>query len=84
MREFRMQMPVILDADGAIGNKFRIAGIPTTLLLDPRGVVVKRVVGPRAWDDPEFVAWLGRLGASGRGAFSSAGSTEMLGERAVR
>jgi cytochrome c biogenesis protein CcmG/thiol:disulfide interchange protein DsbE len=83
VRALRMQVPVILDADGAISNKFRIAGIPTTLVLDPRGVVVKRVLGPRAWDDPQFVTWLDRLGGSGR-ASSSSDSTEKLGKRPVR
>ncbi len=63
MRAHGIRFPVVMDEKGTLGAKYEVAGIPTTLLLDPRGIVVKRVVGPRAWDHPEFVAWMGRLAA---------------------
>jgi len=63
MRAHGIRFPVVMDETGTLGAKYEVAGIPTTLLLDPRGIVVKRVVGPRAWDHPEFVAWMGRLAA---------------------
>jgi thiol-disulfide isomerase/thioredoxin len=66
VRAFRMRAPVIMDADGALGAKFRITGIPTTFLIDSHGIVVKRIVGPRAWDDPKFSSWFGALASAGR------------------
>ncbi len=58
------KLPVIHDAQGELGARFQIAGIPTTLLVDPRGVVVLRIVGPRAWDRPEFLAWASRVAST--------------------
>jgi len=66
VRERGIGFPVILDGSGAIAAKYQVIGIPTTLLLDTRGIVVKRISGARAWDHPEFSAWLGRLAATPR------------------
>lgn len=33
-----------------------IAGLPTTLLLDPNGMEIARLVGPTEWDDPQVVS----------------------------
>jgi thiol-disulfide isomerase/thioredoxin len=57
LEKLPMKLPVIHDAQGELGARFQISGIPTSLLIDPRGVVVLRIVGPRAWDRPEFLAW---------------------------
>ena len=56
-----VQFPVIHDDDGDLGARFQISGIPTTLLLDHRGVIVSRIVGPRDWGREEFVSWMARL-----------------------
>jgi hypothetical protein len=64
LKELPMKLPVIHDAQGELGAKFKITGIPTTLLVDPRGVVVLRIVGPRAWDRPEFLAWATRVAST--------------------
>jgi thiol-disulfide isomerase/thioredoxin len=60
----RVTLPVIHDIRGEVGTRFQISGIPTTVLIDPQGVVVRRIVGPRAWDRPEFVAWLSELASA--------------------
>jgi hypothetical protein len=30
-------------------------GVPESLLIDRQGNIVERYVGPREWDDPEYV-----------------------------
>jgi len=62
VRKYRVDFPVLQDDGGVLGAKFEIAGLPTTLILDPRGIVVKRIVGARAWDHPDFSAWMTKLG----------------------
>jgi thiol-disulfide isomerase/thioredoxin len=32
-----------------------IAGLPTTLLLDPNGKEIARLIGPTAWDEPKIL-----------------------------
>jgi peroxiredoxin len=59
--KYGVQFPVIHDDRGDLGAKFQISGIPTTLLLDNRGVIVSRIVGPRDWSRDEFVSWMAML-----------------------
>jgi len=66
MREGGIRVPVIFDETGALAARYEVTGIPTTLLLDAQGIVVKRIVGARAWDHPEFLAWLDGLATQGR------------------
>jgi thiol-disulfide isomerase/thioredoxin len=63
LREARSRIPVVVDEGGELGTRYDVAAIPTTFLVDPRGIIVKRIAGARAWDHPEFVAWLGKLAA---------------------
>ncbi|MBL8056756.1 MAG: redoxin domain-containing protein [Anaerolineales bacterium] len=44
--EFGLGFPLLLDADGAVANEYRVVGIPTTVFVDADGVVRARHVGP--------------------------------------
>ncbi len=41
-----LTFPIVLDTDSAVSQLYQVRGIPTTLFLDTRGVVVNRHVGP--------------------------------------
>lgn len=45
MQENKYTFPVVLDKSGAVGTKYRITGIPTTLILDAKGIVRKSHIG---------------------------------------
>ena len=49
-------LTIYLDSDGALGQAFGIAGLPTTLLIDRQGRVVGGLEGPADWDSDEAVA----------------------------
>jgi hypothetical protein len=42
-----------------------VRALPTTVIIDPKGTVVGRAVGPREWDAPEAVRLMQQL-AGGR------------------
>ncbi len=50
-----------LDPRGAAGRALGLRGLPTTLLLDRRGLEVARLEGEAEWDHPQMVAALRRL-----------------------
>jgi thiol-disulfide isomerase/thioredoxin len=35
------------------GTRLKVVGMPTTILIDPHGREIGRLVGPAAWDSPE-------------------------------
>jgi thiol-disulfide isomerase/thioredoxin len=53
-------LPVLLDKNGAVARAHKVAGLPTTLLVDREGREVARVVGVAAWDSDAVVATVRR------------------------
>jgi len=59
--ERRLTFPVLLDRDGSTQTRYGVYGIPTTLLVDKSGTIVKKEVGARDWSTPEIKAEIERL-----------------------
>lgn len=51
-------LKVYVDASANAGDRRGTLGIPTTLLIDPNGQEIGRVVGPAPWDSAESVRHL--------------------------
>jgi len=52
---------VLHDLDGKVASRYHIMGIPTTFILNKRGIIVDKMVGSREWSDPVFLKELGKL-----------------------
>ena len=50
-----------LDPRGATGRALEIRVLPTTLIIDRRGLEVGRLLGEAAWDQPPIIAAIRRL-----------------------
>jgi thiol-disulfide isomerase/thioredoxin len=50
-----------LDAGGEAAGRLGVLGLPTTLLIDPKGRELGRLVGPAEWDSAEMIAFLRKL-----------------------
>jgi peroxiredoxin len=55
MMENKLTFPSVLDGKGTIGSQYGIQAIPTTYILDRRGLIVSRMVGSIEWNEPEIV-----------------------------
>lgn len=63
-RDYGMSMDRWRDVDNDFTQAFRSRGVPTSVLLDARGVVVRRWPGGVPLEDPEVRRLLRRTGAS--------------------
>lgn len=54
----------LVDDQVTLMAAFRVAGLPTTLLIDPQGRVVARAEGPAEWATPEAVDYFKALTGS--------------------
>ena len=52
---YQLSFPILLDLDQQIYQSYQTMGVPESLLIDRDGRIVERYVGPRAWDDAEYV-----------------------------
>ena len=53
-------LPVLIDKGGKVGRAHKVAGLPTTLLVDREGREVARVVGIADWNSDSMVATIRR------------------------
>jgi thiol-disulfide isomerase/thioredoxin len=51
-------LPVLLDGDQAIGQRYGLTGVPETFIIGKNGVILKKVVGGMDWNAPDAIAFL--------------------------
>ena len=49
-KEFKLTFTALLDNGGEVGIMFGINQIPTTYILDKKGRIIGKALGPREWD----------------------------------
>lgn len=55
-KEYKLTFTALLDTTGEVGTSFRIYQIPTTFILDKKGRIIGKAVGPREWDSKDAIA----------------------------
>jgi hypothetical protein len=48
-------LDIYVDPSMRATSDIRAAGLPTTLIIDPEGTELGRVIGPMEWDSPEAI-----------------------------
>ncbi len=61
MQQYGLTFPALLDPAGSIARLYRTGGVPESFIVDKRGLVVEKVVGPRDWSHPHVLAMFERL-----------------------
>ena len=56
-----MNLPAYIDSDNRAARTYGIKGVPETFIIDKQGILVKKIIGPIEWDNPEVVAFLDNL-----------------------
>lgn len=61
-------LPTLLDTKQSVGALYGITGVPETFVIDQKGVILKKVIGPLDWSHPDVVRFLEQAmaGASGQ------------------
>lgn len=53
--------PVFVDPAGSVSRRYGVQGIPTTYVIDKRGMVIARVIGGIEYDTPEALSVFAEL-----------------------
>jgi peroxiredoxin len=59
--QYRMSFPVLLDPRGEVANRYWARAIPSSFLVDRKGVIRWTVRGTREWDDAQALAKIDQL-----------------------
>jgi hypothetical protein len=57
-RKAGVALPTLLDPGQQAGKRYGITGVPETFIVDKKGVILKKVVGPIDWSDPMVAGFL--------------------------
>jgi cytochrome c biogenesis protein CcmG/thiol:disulfide interchange protein DsbE len=55
MKQNGYTFPVYLNPDESAARSFAITGVPETFILDKKGILREKVIGPAPWDAPDYV-----------------------------
>jgi peroxiredoxin len=61
MSKQQYTFPVLLDPKGETLDLFEVKGIPTTFLIDKKGKMAGKAIGPRDWKSADIVSLLNLL-----------------------
>jgi len=56
-----VRLPVLFDEDQDVSRAYMVRALPTTVIIDRRGSLVGRAVGPREWDAPASLKLIQQL-----------------------
>ena len=57
-KDTKFSLPTYTDPDGAAQKTYGITGVPESFIIDKNGILVKKVIGPMAWDSAEVVSFI--------------------------
>lgn len=52
---------VLVDSKNEILDRYRVEGIPMTFLIDKKGRILGKALGPRNWNSPEAISLFNQL-----------------------
>lgn len=58
MDEYILNFPAVLDEKQITGSYYNIRAIPTTYIIDRRGLIIARLVGSINWNTPKLISAL--------------------------
>jgi cytochrome c biogenesis protein CcmG, thiol:disulfide interchange protein DsbE len=61
MKQNGYTFPVYSDNNGITAGNFGVTGVPETYVIDKKGVLRKRVIGPAEWNSPEAKNFINSL-----------------------
>ena len=53
-----LTMPILSDEYNFAGPKYGLTGVPETFIVDKKGVIREKFIGPAQWDSPENIQML--------------------------
>lgn len=66
VHDYGLTFTIVHDPEKRIEQVMQVIGLPTTLIIDREGRIVRKVLGAEPWDDAEHIAEMRKLLKKGR------------------
>lgn len=61
LRENNLDLPLWIDRDGKAAASYGLTGVPETFIIDKRGILRKKVIGPADWSSAGVISFITEL-----------------------
>lgn len=61
LRENKLDLPLWIDRDGRAAIAYGLTGVPETFIIDKRGLLRKKVIGPAEWTSEAVYSFISEL-----------------------
>ncbi len=58
MKAYKLSFPALIDTEGTIKNLYNTTGVPESFIIDKKGILIKKIIGPLDWATPEILRFL--------------------------
>lgn len=53
-----LSMPILDDQANTVGIKYGLTGVPETFIINKKGIIVRKFIGPAQWNSPRYIQML--------------------------
>jgi peroxiredoxin len=61
LKENRFNLPILIDREGKAARVYGLTGVPETFIVDKKGILRKKIIGPYEWDSPDVLTLISSL-----------------------
>lgn len=61
INDHNLTFPVLLDSELEVNNLYQVRVVPTSILVNRKGVISHRLLGAKEWNDPKAVQFVENL-----------------------
>ena len=69
LEKHKLDFPTLLDPKGSIKKIYNTTGVPESFIINQKGLIVDKVIGPRDWSGSEVERFFGTLMEKGKNPF---------------
>lgn len=53
-----LTMPILDDQANTVGVQYGLTGLPETFIINKKGIIVRKFIGPAQWNAPRYIQML--------------------------
>jgi DsbE subfamily thiol:disulfide oxidoreductase len=61
LKEGNYDFPVLTDTDGRSAMSYGVTGVPETYIVDKKGILREKIIGPADWTSPQAITLIANL-----------------------
>ncbi len=64
IKKHQLTFTTLIDEQGSIQKQYQTTGVPESFIIDKKGVIVEKVIGPADWASPQVIDYFQKLARS--------------------